>query len=188
MNAAATQDVRAVETVPLLARLLDGSPAPSPRAQQMLDLMTAWSAAGGSRLDRDGDGKVDDPGAAVMDGSWNRIADAFMAPVLGQDLEDQLNTFVSRFEAPPKGQYTGWYQYFDKDIKTLLGDSVAAPFSTRYCGAGDINQCRNDIWAAIDAAGNDLAQAQGSDDPAQWRSDANAERIKFIPGLLPYTM
>ncbi|MEO7197003.1 MAG: penicillin acylase family protein, partial [Solirubrobacterales bacterium] len=65
MNAAATQDVRAIDTVPLLKRLLKGSKAPSPRAQQMLALMVNWSKAGGSRLDRDLDGKIDDPGAAV---------------------------------------------------------------------------------------------------------------------------
>jgi acyl-homoserine lactone acylase PvdQ len=194
MNAAATQDVRAIETVPLLQELLAGTTAPSPRDQQMLDLMVAWSQAGGSRLDRDGDGKIDDPGAAVMDGAWPKIADAFMAPVLGQDLENELNTFVNRFDAPfngkqpPGGQYTGWYQYFAKDIGHLLGKPEKAPFNVRYCGGGNLAQCQSDIWAAIDAAGNDLGQSQGTDDPSAWRSDATLERIKFVPGLLPYTM
>ena len=36
MNAAATQDVRAIVMVPLLDKLLRGSTAPSPMAQQML--------------------------------------------------------------------------------------------------------------------------------------------------------
>ena len=36
MNAAATQDVRAIDTVPLLQRLLNGAAAPSPKAAQML--------------------------------------------------------------------------------------------------------------------------------------------------------
>jgi acyl-homoserine lactone acylase PvdQ len=194
MNAAATQDVRAIETVPLLQQLLAGTTAPSPRDQQMLDLMVAWSQAGGSRLDRDGDGKIDDPGAASMDGAWPRISDAFMAPVLGQDLENQLDKFVSRFDAPfngkqpPGGQYTGWYQYFAKDIGHLLGKPEKAPFNVRYCGGGNLAQCQSDIWAAIDAAGNDLAQSQGTDDASAWRSDATLERIKFVPGLLSYTM
>ena len=67
MNAAATQDIRAIDMVPLLAKLLRHSQAPSPLAQQMLDLMVAWRANGGSRLDRDLDGLIDDPGAAIMD-------------------------------------------------------------------------------------------------------------------------
>src|SRR3954453_22942374 len=71
MNAAATQDVRAIDTVPLLKRLLKGTTAPTPQAQQMLDLMITWKQRGGSRLDRDLDGFIDDPGAASMDGSWN---------------------------------------------------------------------------------------------------------------------
>jgi acyl-homoserine lactone acylase PvdQ len=188
MNAAATQDVRAIDTVPLLARLLAGSTAPTPRDQQMLDLLVAWNKAGGSRLDRNGDGKIDDPGAAIMDGSWNRIADAFMAPVLGPDLETELATLVPRFDLPPSGQYSGWYQYFDKDVRSLLGDKVRAPFNVRYCGAGVKAACQADVWAAIDAAGADLAQSQGTEDPTAWRSDATRERITFVPGLLPYTM
>jgi acyl-homoserine lactone acylase PvdQ len=185
MNAAATQDVRAIDTVPLLARLLGGSTAPSARAQRMLDLMVAWNAAGGSRLDRDGDGKVDDPGAAVMDAAWPAIADAFMAPVLGQELEGQLATIVARHTL---SQYDGWYQYFDKDVRGLLGDPVRGALSMRYCGAGDRTRCQADVWAAIDAAGNQAATDQGSADPAAWRADAAADRIAFVPGLLPYKL
>ena len=67
MNAAATQDVRAIVTVPLLDKLLRGTTAPSPLAQQMLDLMNQWRQHGGNRLDLNNDGKIDDPGAAIMD-------------------------------------------------------------------------------------------------------------------------
>ena len=46
MNAAATQDVRAIDTVPLLARLLKGiDGAERSRPQQMLDLLVAWRHA-----------------------------------------------------------------------------------------------------------------------------------------------
>ena len=186
MNAAATQDIRAVDTVPLLSRLLAGSSAPSPRAAKMLALMQAWTQHGGSRLDRNLDGKIDDPGAAVMDASWPKIADAFMAPVLGPQL-NELNSLVPRFDAPPKGQYAGWYQYFDKDIRSLLGDNVQGAFANHYCGGGDKAACQKAIWAAIDSAGAQLAASQGPD-PSTWRSDATKERISFVPGVLPTTM
>ena len=52
MNAGATQDVRAIDTVPLLVRLLQGTSAPSPQAQQMLDLMVAWAAGGAGGVSR----------------------------------------------------------------------------------------------------------------------------------------
>ncbi len=188
MNAAATQDVRAIDTVPLLKKLLKGSKAPNDQAKRMLDLLIAWSKAGGSRLDLDLDGKIDDPGAAVMDGSWDRIADAFMRPRLGDQLLDELDEIFSRFDLPPSGQYDGWYQYFDRDIRELLGMKVKQPFENAYCGKGKLKACQQAIWDAIAAAGAELTQAQGTDDPSLWRSDAVRERIDFEPGLLPYTM
>jgi Penicillin amidase len=186
MNAAATQDVRAIDTVPLLARLLAGSQAPNARDAQMLSLLTAWNQHGGNRLDLNKDGKIDDPGAAIMDVAWPKIADAFMSPVLGPQL-NELSTLVPVFDQPPKGQYSGWYQYFDKDIKTLLGDKVEAPFANRYCGAGDKARCQQAIWKAIDAAGAQLQAKQGAA-PVEWRSSSTAERIVFIPGLLTKTL
>ena len=143
MNAGGTQDIRAIDTVPLLRKLLKGSEAPSPRAQQMLDLMVSWRNAGGSRLDLDLDGEIDDPGAAVMDGSWTNIANAFMKPRLGTQL-DELATLFSRFDLPPSGQYSGWYQYFDRDIKSLLGIRRPAPLRNSYCGKGKLKACQND--------------------------------------------
>lgn len=187
MNAAATQDVRAIDTVPLLKRLLRSSRAPTPQAQEMLDAMIAWKQRGGSRLDRDLDGTIDDPGAAIMDTSWPRIADAFMAPRVGSQL-DELDSLFSRFDAPPGGQYAGWYQYFDRDIRSLLGMDVKQPFANAYCGRGKLGACRRAIWAAIAAAGDVLTAEQGTADPQGWRADANAERIEFVPGLLPTTM
>ena len=188
MNAAATQDVRAMRFVPLLAEFLRGAPAPSPRAGRMLQLMQEWRRQGGSRLDRDGDGRIDHPGAAVMDAAWPKLADAAMRPVLGQALADQLNdTLHRRFDLPPGGMFGGWHMYMSKDLRTLLGRRVRGPLRNRYCGRGDANVCRADLWAAMEAAGAELAAAQGPD-PNAWRADANRERIRFAPGLLPYTM
>jgi hypothetical protein len=64
---------------------------------------------------------------------------------------------------------------------------VGSPFKTRFCGNGDLSACRASLWAAIDAAGNELAASQGSD-PDAWRADANPERIVFRPRLLFQTM
>ncbi len=179
MNAAATQDVRAIDTVPLLGKLLKGSNPPSQRAATMLSLLRSWRKSGGSRLDRDLDGEVDDPGAAIIDTAWPKIADAFMGPRLGSQL-DELDSLFTRFEQPPQGQLDGWYSYFDRDIRDLLGKDVRKPFHNSYCGKGKLGACRDAIWQAIDAAGNELAAAQGLD-PAAWRANANAERIDFTP-------
>ncbi|MDX6513422.1 MAG: hypothetical protein QOE36_2926, partial [Gaiellaceae bacterium] len=187
MNRAATQDLRAVELVPTLAEVLHSGPAPSARDARLLDLLEAWRAAGGSRLDRDGDGKIDDPGAAIMDAAWPRLADAVLAPVLGP-LTEQLATLMQRNQnANSNGSAyaDGWYGYVDKDLRSVLGKPVTGAFNVRYCGGGDLTACRASLWAALDAAGNELAAAQGAD-PAAWHADAVGERIDF--GLLPDTM
>ncbi|HET8822995.1 MAG TPA: penicillin acylase family protein [Thermoleophilaceae bacterium] len=189
MNAAATQDIRVMKFVPLLARLLKGGTPPSARASRMLELLEDWRAQGGSRLDRDLDGNIDHPGAAILDASWTRLTDAAMTPVLGKPLADQLaSTLHRRFNGPPDGQSSGWFTYLSKDLRTLMGEPVRGPFANRYCGNGDVNVCRAALWAALEATGVELETAGRGSDPAAWRADANAERIPFLPGLLPYTL
>ncbi|HEX6013480.1 MAG TPA: hypothetical protein VFY87_17095, partial [Geminicoccaceae bacterium] len=139
-----------------------------------------------SRLDRDLDGRIDSPGAAVMDAAWPRLAEAALSPVLGPELA-QLSELGMRYDLPPRGQSGGWHSYLDRDLRRLLGDRVPDPFANRYCGGGDLAACRTALWEAMDAAGAALEAAQGAD-PAAWRSDAVRERIPFVPGLLPYTM
>jgi acyl-homoserine lactone acylase PvdQ len=189
MNRAATQDLRTQRVLPAIAAVLHTGPAPSVRDARILELLEAWRAAGSSRLDLALDGKIDDPGAAVMDAAWPKIADAVMSPVLGPQL-DQLASLVPR-DNPPSSQGSayqgGWYGYVDKDLRTIAGLPVTGPFHTRFCGHGDLAACRDSLWAALDAAGNELAAQQGPD-PDAWRADATHERIVFQPGILSFTM
>jgi acyl-homoserine lactone acylase PvdQ len=188
MNEAATQDLRAARIVPLLEEVLRTGPAPSARAELMLLLLSTWSQDGGSRLDRDLDGRIDDPGAAILDAAWPRVADAVLRPVLGP-LVERLARLVPRDDPPNPGgssYIAGWYGYVDRDLRSLLGRPVSQPFATRFCGAGDLAACRASLWAALEEAGAELAAAQGPD-PAAWRADATGERIRFA-GFLPDTM
>jgi acyl-homoserine lactone acylase PvdQ len=190
MNAAATQDMREVTLEPVLSRVLHGGHPPNARDAKMLALLDAWRRHGSSRLDRtdaSGIGAITDPGAAIMDTAWPLLAKAWSSRALGGSLSAQLATFVSPFDQPPGGQYTGWHIYMYKDLRTLLGDRVAGKFAVRYCGGGSLKRCRADLWDAVNQAGNQLAAKQGAD-PAAWRSDATKERITFVPGLLKTTM
>jgi acyl-homoserine lactone acylase PvdQ len=183
MNAAATQDVRAIVMVPLLSRLLRGSTPPSRQARQMLDLLKQWRAVGGNRLDLNGDGSIDHPGAAIMDTAYPNIVNNALAGRLGQSLLPELETLADRWDAPPGGQFAGWYQYFDRDIRGLLAKKkrLADQFSLTYCGKGHLGLCRSQVWTAIQAAGNQLTAQQGTSDPAAWRASATAEEIEFSP-------
>ena len=69
----------------------------------------------------------------------------------------------------------------------MLGMPVRGKYAIRYCGGGNLRRCRSLLWGAIDQAGSTLSRTQGPN-PANWHSSATAEQIKFVPGLLPYTM
>ena len=185
MNRAATRDLRGVEVWPAIAAVLRSGPAPDARTQQAADLVSAWSKRGASRLDRNLDGTIDDPGAAILDRAWTPIADAVLSPVLGP-LTADLARIVNRDNRPsPTGSAygSGWYGYVDKDLRQLLGERVRDPYSRRYCGNGNLAACRASLWNALRAAADELAADQGPN-PALWRADANPERIVFRPGLL----
>jgi acyl-homoserine lactone acylase PvdQ len=191
MNRAATQDVRAVLVWPIVAKVLAGGRAPSRLAQQAVNLVSTWARRGASRLDTTGDGKITDPGAAVLDATWKGIADAVLRPVLGPVLP-KFAAVVPEDDPPnpTEGSYFSggvWYQYVSKDLRTELGEKVAGRFTQRYCGNGNLNRCRASLWAAIQSGVNKLAASQGMN-PAAWRSSATAERLIFIPGLIPNTM
>ena len=178
MNNAATQDLRAVEVWPTIVAMLQRAPAPDAHAQQLVDELTAWAHAGAHRLDDNNDGKVDDPGAGVLDAVWPKLAAAVLSPVLGP-LTDQLATLVEVDDHPnPQGSafIDGWYGYVQKDLSTILGNKVAGPFANRYCGNGSPTACAQSLWTAIDSVGTPPL------------ADATAERIRFAPGFLPVTM
>ncbi len=176
MNRAATQDLRTVAVLPVLQRYLAGS-APSAFDNQLFTVLSNWLKNGASRLDGDLDGKIDDPGAAIMDAVWPRLADILMRPTLGP-LTDRLKALlgVDDFANPHGSSYFGgWYGYVVRDL------TDPAP---TFCGGGDPGRCRASLWAAIEEAGSALAAAQGPD-PTRWRADATGERITF--GFLPMT-
>ena len=184
MNRAATEDLRVIKVWPIIRRVLNGGPAPSRLAAQAASLVDQWRRQGASRLDRNLDGRIDAPGAAVMDTAWNGIATAVMRPVLGPltaNLEQLMPTSGTPSFDP------GWYGYVSKDLRTELGMKVRGRFSRRYCGNGNLKACRKSLWAAIQAAADHLAATQGPN-PDDWFSSATAERISFIPGLIPFTM
>ncbi|MDQ2910506.1 MAG: penicillin acylase family protein, partial [Actinomycetota bacterium] len=189
MNRAATQDIRALLVLPSISAVLAGSTAPSPREAQMLALLQSWRTKGASRIDKNLDGSIDDPGATIMDAAWPRIARAVLTPALGPllpnleklvPIDDAANSHGSSYD-------DGWYGYVDKDLRSLLGRPVKGLYSRRYCGGGSIPACKTSLWAALAAAGAELQTAQGAD-PAKWHADARPERIRFSGGLLPLQM
>ena len=167
MNEAATHDLRQ-RLIPLLAQVMTQSPAPNARDAQALQTLQAWD---GSRLDANGDGKIDAPAAALMDAWWPRLATAVLEPVLGP-LTDELKRFnpISDDASPQGSSYgSGWYAYVSKDLRTLTGQRLHGVYTTRYCGGGDVKGCAASLWQALDAAVS----------AAPPLADATEERIGF---------
>ena len=189
MNGAATQDLRLMRVWPVLRDVLARGSGTA-RAAGAAAQLDAWYAAGGSRLDADLDGKIDAPGAAVLDASWNKLANAVLAPVLDEQARTELAKLVPGdppLSADGSSAYSGWWSYVQKDLRSLLGRPVAGAYQTRFCGAGDVAKCAASLWAVLDQAAGELAASQGTD-PSTWRADATAERIRFAPGILTRTM
>ena len=66
MNRAATQDVRS-PVWPVVSRVLHMSTAPSPRDQQVVDILDDWVNRDAPRLDADADTFYDEAGPVIMD-------------------------------------------------------------------------------------------------------------------------
>jgi acyl-homoserine lactone acylase PvdQ len=190
MNDAATTDLRVVRVWPVIREVLNRGSAPSDRAAVAARVVDDWLAAGGSRLDRNGDGAIDAAGAAVLDAAWNRLADAVLAPVLGP-LTAELARLVPRDDAAQTSNgsayLSGWYSYVHKDLRALLGRPGPAPFGTAFCGSGVVAACVTALWEAVDAAAAELQAVYGTD-ASGWQASATAERIRFVPGINPTTM
>jgi Penicillin amidase len=177
MNRAATEDVRS-PVWPVVSSVLRTGRAPSPRDQQVVDLLDNWVRRDAPRLDADNDTLYDEAGPTIMDAVWGRVADAVMRPVFG-GLVDDLN------QVRGLGGLSG-ESYVHKDLRTLLRRPVRGRFNLRYCGRGALNRCRTALWAAIHEAADTLAGELNEPDPTKWRKEAL--RTSFVPGLIPNTI
>ena len=183
-NAGATEDVRITQLWPTLKAMLDKGTSPSARRPRSSSrCSTRGTAAGGSRVDANLDGKIDNPGAVILDTAWKGITDAGLCDRLGTALCKGLEGRISRFDLPPSGQYSGWHQYMDKDLRTLLKRKVSGKYNLTYCGDGSRLALLEGAVGG-DRRGRQVARrpAQGAD-PAKWTEPVTT--ISFSP--LPLT-
>jgi len=105
----------------------------------------------------------------MMDAVWTPLAEAVLGPVLGNCFPVQVH---ERQPTPRRHDGSafdsGWYGYVDKDLRSLLGQPVAQPYSRGYCGNGNLEACRTSLWAAVQQAAELLAVTQP--DPRRWRA------------------
>ena len=186
MNTAATQDLPAVLVWPEIKKVLETGPAPSKLAEESVTIINKWvTKKGASRIGKE---QPKEPGAAIMDAAWGPIAEAVMHPVLGSaiPLFESINEVSNDPNSGGSSYGGGWYGYVYKDLKSLMGESVAQPYSHKYCGSGNLTACRESLWTAIQGAAEHLVSTQGPT-PSAWR--AAKVRIEFPPDpFYHYTM
>jgi acyl-homoserine lactone acylase PvdQ len=178
MGDAATVDIRGDKVLPFMLEVI-GS-AGGPEVQQTVALLDAWHDGGAHRRDLDRDGEYEHaPAVALMDEWWDRALEAVFLPALGDAYDDVPHP---HHDDPNGGVgsafITGWYGQLQKDLRSVLGLSVEAPFSRGYCGDGVLLVCRtvlmNSLQAAVDALQADFGQ-----DPGTWDANEEEDRIQY---------
>ncbi|MFT4613711.1 MAG: hypothetical protein ACI9NT_000852 [Bacteroidia bacterium] len=175
MNRSATEDVRS-PVWPVISEVLRGGDAPSALSATVVDLLDDWVADDAPQLDADDDSFNDHAGPTIYEALFKPLAEAALSPVFGAttDALDDLRNLGGNNGA----------SLLDKDLRTLLGKPVDGPFNLSYCGNGDLDVCRDSLWAVVEAVSQDLAVERGND-PSTWLM--KGRRLGFTPSLIPNT-
>ncbi len=125
-----------------------------------------------------------------MDAVWTPIGEAVLGPVLGEAAGEVRVASIGSDDAPNSTGSSfdgGWYGYVYKDLRTLLGEPVAQPYSRPYCGNGNLEACRDVAVGGDPDGGSKNSPAAQGPNPKTWQ--AAKVRIAFPPDpILHYTM
>ena len=178
VNRAATGDLRPEEPYRWMRRVIGRAQG---RDEKFLRLIDAWRAAGGNRLDENGDNVYEhSPAVLVMDAWWPRFVRQAFQPALGQELFDMVERRVLGL-----GEFGWkWSTHVQKDLRNVLGRSVKGRYSRYYCGGEPTVQpvrgsgravvrkrCRAILLHSLRQAVQFLTQQRGSD-VTQWKYPA----------------
>ncbi|MFJ8192420.1 penicillin acylase family protein [Streptomyces sp. NPDC096094] len=194
MAEAGLADLRAEDVLPGLLKVIDSAPVTDPAARAAVDRLQAWLAAGSLRTETSAGAKKYAHADAIrtLDAWWPLLVRAEFEPGLGSDLYTAFTRNLPVDESPsaahgPTGAHAGsafqygWWSYVDKDIRSVLGESVEGPLARAYCGDGDLAACRDTLLSTLrEAAGRTPAQVYPGDDHCsagdQWCADSVIHR------------
>ncbi|KOX49417.1 MULTISPECIES: penicillin acylase family protein [Streptomyces] len=194
MAEAGLADLRAEDVLPGLLKVVESAPVSDPAAKTAVDGLKAWLSAGGLRTETSAGAKKYAHADAIrtLDAWWPLLVKAEFEPGLGSDLYTAFTRNLPVDESPsaahgPTGAHAGsafqygWWSYVDKDIRSVLGESVKGPLAHAYCGDGDLTACRNTLVSTLkEAAGRTAAQVYPGDENCsagdQWCADSVIHR------------
>ncbi len=159
MGVAGTQDLRGVEVLPYLLKVI-GTPKEPSLAHAVAELRT-WVATGAHRINRSApgaSGQYDQSDAVrIMDAWWPLLVQAEFGPVLGASLLNQVENDYPINDEPGDGAAVhgttatmhfgssfdvGFYGIVQKDLRAVLHQRVRGPLNRVYCGNGSLKACR----------------------------------------------
>jgi acyl-homoserine lactone acylase PvdQ len=194
MADAALADLRAEDVLPNLLKVVNSSAVTDSTAAAAVARLSAWVSAGAKRTETSAGSKTyaDAEAVRLLDAWWPLLVKAEFEPGLGSDLYTAFGTNLPVDEAPsaahgPTGAHAGssfqygWWSYVDKDIRSVLGESVQGPLAQKYCGGGSLTACRDLLISSLkQAAGKTAAQVYPGDDLCsagdQWCADSIVQR------------
>ncbi|MFF8427575.1 MULTISPECIES: penicillin acylase family protein [unclassified Streptomyces] len=194
MADAALADLRAEDVLPKLLKVINSSPVTDSTAADAVNKLQAWVSAGARRTETSAGSKTyaNADAIRILDAWWPLLVKAEFEPGLGSDLYTAFTDNLPVDEAPsaghgPTGSHAGssfqygWWSYVDKDIRSVLGESVQGPLARQYCGGGSLSACRDSLIGTLkQAAGLTAAQVYPGDDQCsagdQWCADSIVQR------------
>ncbi|MDH6131855.1 acyl-homoserine lactone acylase PvdQ [Kitasatospora sp. MAA4] len=204
MESAALTDLRGEDVLPDLLQVINSSPVTDPQVANLVQELQNWQADGTKRTETSAGSQVyrDADAIRVMDAWWPLLAQAEFQPGLGAGLFTALTGALQINESPSGGQtgpvsggvsanesiphkgssfQYGWWSYVDKDLRSVLGQSVAGPLAQPFCGGGSLSACRSVVISSLEqAAAETPAQVYPGDSTCsagdQWCADTIVQR------------
>ncbi|HUR15340.1 MAG TPA: penicillin acylase family protein [Mycobacteriales bacterium] len=164
---ASTQDLRALQVLPDLLRVLGTPKDPTQRA--VVASLRHWLATGAHRRDTTGKGWYDESAAVLaFDAFWRQAVHRVYDPRLGKDvvtlLQGGIDLVLDR-RAVQTGFFDGWHSQLSDVVRAALG--TGPRMRATSCGGGSLAGCRALLQAALGSAVSGLVKQHGAS-PTAW--------------------
>jgi acyl-homoserine lactone acylase PvdQ len=163
MRNAANQDMRGNLVVPKLLMAMGEPPGEvDPLLLDLRERLEVWSDAGAYRRDLDGDGRLDDAvSPAIVDAWWPRISEE----IFGDDGDPRVVL----------GLGDGHLDDSSSAASAIIV-AIEGTGSFDYCSSAN---CRDELWAALANAADDLTVEFSTAEPESWQRTVADDEIVY---------
>ncbi|MEU1336930.1 penicillin acylase family protein [Streptomyces sp. NPDC090075] len=204
MADASLEDLRGEDVLPNLLKVINSSTVTDSTAAAAVTKLQTWLTAGAKRTETSAGSKTyaNADAIRILDAWWPLLVKAEFQPGLGSDLYTAITANLPIDESPsaahgPTGSHAGssfqygWWSYVDKDIRSVLGQTVSGPLAAQYCGGGSLSACRDILISTLKTAAGTSASTVYPGDTLcsagdQWCADSIVQRT--LGGIKHYNI